>query len=83
MKVKTTPELPSEQEIIDRIDQKDDRYNGYRDLIDAFLALIPEQLKVPENDGRIERLYINVKRAIRSPSMSIYRDSQPYWALVG
>lgn len=83
MKVKATPELPSEQEIIDRIDQKDDRYNGYRDLIDAFLALIPEQLKEPENDGRIEQLYINVKRVIRSQSMSTYRDSQPHWALIG
>lgn len=82
MSAEANPVLPSESEILDHIEKKDDRYNGYQSFLDAFLAMIPEPVKVPENDGRIERLYVNVKRAIRSPSMPAYLSSKEHWALM-
>ncbi len=76
------PTLPSESEILDRLEKRDDTYNGYGSLLDAFLALIPEPAKVPENDSRIERLYRSVRRAMRAPTRPAFLDSQEHWALL-
>ena len=74
--------LPTPPDMVDGIVVKDGRYNGYPSLLDAFLALLPESLKVAENDSHIERLYSDVKRAMRSPSRNVFLDSQDHWALL-
>lgn len=83
MKTLPTPVLPSSLEIIDGIEVKDNRYNGYSTLLDAFLALLPDSVKRPEYDGRIERLYHEVKRALFAPTRSTFLESKEHWALLG
>ena len=53
---------------------------GYPSLRDAFLAALPEGSKRPEYEGRVERLYRDVKRALRSPTRSVPKE---HWALLG
>jgi hypothetical protein len=56
--------LPSESEILARIRKIDNIQNGYGSLLDAFLSVIPEQAKIPENDDHIIRRYHAVRRAM-------------------
>jgi hypothetical protein len=57
--------LESDLPRIVSIEKRDNTYNGFRHLYDAFMDLIPEQTKVPENDDHIVRLYHDVRRAMR------------------
>lgn len=76
MNMTANPVLPSESDILKHIEKKNGRYNGYQDLLDAFLAQIPDSAKEPKNDSHIERLYYQVKRAINPPTIPVYPESQ-------
>jgi hypothetical protein len=52
------------------IEKRDNTYNGHSRLYDAFIELIPEQAKVPENEVHIAHLYQDVRR-----SMCVTRES--------
>ena len=82
MKALSTPVLPSALDILDDIEVKDNRYNGYQNLVDAFLALLPDSVKNPEYDGRIERLYNDVKRAMLAPTKTNFLDSKKFVVLL-
>jgi hypothetical protein len=47
------------------IEKRDNTYNGHSRLYDAFIELIPEYAKVPENEAHIARLYQDVRRNMR------------------
>ncbi len=56
--------LESDSPRIVSIEKRDNAYNGYSRLYDALMDLIPEQVKSPENDDYIARLYFDVKHAM-------------------
>ena len=51
-------------------------------LVDSFLAVLPETLKEPQHEARVVKLFHDVKRAMRVPKRASYEDAREHWALL-
>ncbi len=74
--------IPTATTIAAKISFKNGLFNGYNDLIDAFLSQLPASVKEQEkNDRSIEVLYKDVKRILFTPENHTSLTKE-HWVLV-
>ena len=73
---------PTPEEIANGLVMKNDTFNGYKTLCEAFLTQLGKA-KEEMSDLEIEMLYTKVKRVLVSPSNSSTHTVPEHWALVG
>ena len=75
-------QTPTPTAIAAKINLKNGRFNGYENLVDAFLDVLPASVKEARNDQTIEALYSDVKRRLFGPRTSFVVRQEQHWALM-